>query len=158
MSLAVLGNIMPHRSVKSSDSKRLKIPLFYPENITAGAQQVLTAVHTYTVEETKAFNQTTHQVGSTILLHADLSTSHLLWFIIITGIRRSGLITHLSDKSVVGDHHSYRSEEGFQVVGKFGSACVTGVHGDESGARHDQLYLSPLEHESRQLQHANTDT
>lgn len=115
-------------------------------------------MHTHTGEETKAFNETTHRVGCTIPLHADLSNSHLLWFIIITEIRRSALITHLGDKSVVGDHHGYGSEEGFQVVGEFGSACITRVHGDESGARHDQLYLSSLEHESWQLQHANTDT
>jgi len=58
--------------------------------------------------------------------------------------------------TVVGHHHGYRSKERLEVVRKFGSSSVAGIHRDESRTGRHQLYLSAFEHEPRQLDQHNT--
>ena len=58
--------------------------------------------------------------------------------------------------TVVGHHHRHGSEEGLQVIGQFGTTCVSRVHRDESRRGRIQLDLSTLEHEPLQLKRKAT--
>lgn len=60
--------------------------------------------------------------------------------------------SYLSDQGIVGHHHGYGSEQGFEVVRELSASSVAWVHSDEGSTCHHQLDLSALKHEPGQLQ------
>ena len=58
-----------------------------------------------------------------------------------------GVEGDFSDESVVGNHHGDGTEENFEIVRKFGSTSVSGVHGDEHGAGGIERKFRSFEHE-----------
>ena len=57
-----------------------------------------------------------------------------------------GVQNDFCDQLVIGHHHGDGTEESGQVIRKFGSSRVTGVHCDEGGASRYQLDLTALKH------------